>query len=322
MLDEIATLDQMIPSDTDGIELFLRNKRPQNVDNFGAVRTVLFVHGATYPSNAVFDFPIDGISWMDYIAGHGFDVWSLDLRGYGLSTRPVEMEAPPEANAPLVDTETARRDVGRAIDHIFAERDLSQLCLIGYSWGTAIMGGYTAEHMEQVHKLVLLAPTWKRQAGYNPLGSVEGAKQAYRLVDQAAVKARFYRGVAPELHNELIAAEDLQRWLDLNWAQDPQANDHQPAKLRAPTGVLKDLVEYASTGKLRYDTSKITCPVLIPVGEWDADTPPEQAQQLFEDLTHTLTKRLVLIGRATHSLPLERKRLQLFKEVQNFLEED
>jgi len=320
-MPDLVTADHMIPADTAGIELFLRNKRPADMTAFSAARTMLFVHGATYPANAIFDFPIDGLSWLDFMAAKGFDVWSLDIRGYGKSTRPPEMAEAPENNPPVADTATARRDVASAVDFIFAERGLSQLCLLGYSWGTAIMGGYTAEHGEQVHKLVLLAPTWRRKAGYNPLGSTDAAKHAYRLVDQAATRARFFHGISEDNQDELIDSGDLQRWLDVNWAQDPEANDHNPPKLRAPTGVLKDLVDSLKTGGMRYDAGKITCPVLIPVGEWDADTPPEQAQRLFADLVNTTTKRLIMIGRATHSLPLERKRLELFGEVQAFLEE-
>ena len=55
---------------------------------------------------------------MDYIASRGYDVYLLDLRGYGKSSRPKEMDQPPEANEPIVTTEVARRDVGAVVDHI------------------------------------------------------------------------------------------------------------------------------------------------------------------------------------------------------------
>ena len=32
--------------------------------------------------------PVNGMSWMDYIARHGYDVYLVDVRGYGRSTRP------------------------------------------------------------------------------------------------------------------------------------------------------------------------------------------------------------------------------------------
>src|SRR5690349_13387914 len=80
----------MVPSEP-GIELYVRNKRPANMTAFRPERTVLYVHGATYPASTAFDLKLDGLSWMDYIAARGYDVYLIDLRGYGGSTRPKEM---------------------------------------------------------------------------------------------------------------------------------------------------------------------------------------------------------------------------------------
>lgn len=56
------------------------------------------MHGATYPSSVTFDFPIDGKSMMDLLAEQGFDVFAVDLLGYGKSTRPAAMDQPADAN--------------------------------------------------------------------------------------------------------------------------------------------------------------------------------------------------------------------------------
>ena len=76
------------------------------------------MHGATYPSETAFDLPIEGASMMDLIAARGYDVYLVDIRGYGRSTRPPEMSQPPEANQPIVSTEVAVRDFGTAVDHV------------------------------------------------------------------------------------------------------------------------------------------------------------------------------------------------------------
>ena len=46
---------------------------------------VLCVHGATYGATHTFDYPVGDRSWMDHLARSGFDVWCLDLTGYGLA---------------------------------------------------------------------------------------------------------------------------------------------------------------------------------------------------------------------------------------------
>ena len=121
----LTTEDFMVPARDPGIEIFVRNKRPAEMRAFRPERTVLFVHGATYPAHTTFDLPIEGRSWMDHIAARGYDVYLLDLRGYGKSTRPPEMAQSPDANPPVVRTETAVKDIAAAVDFILARRDHS-----------------------------------------------------------------------------------------------------------------------------------------------------------------------------------------------------
>ena len=73
---------------------------------------------------------------MDYIACRGFDVYLVDLRGYGRSTRPPEMAQPAEASKPIVTTDVAVADVGSAIEWITRQRQVKRLNLLGWSWGT------------------------------------------------------------------------------------------------------------------------------------------------------------------------------------------
>src|SRR5581483_12303288 len=100
---QFALDDFMVPSEP-GIEIYVRNKRPADLTTFAPERTLLFVHGSTYPAHTGFDIPLGGQSWMEYIASRGYDVWCLDVRGYGRSTRPKEMDDKPEANPPIVRT--------------------------------------------------------------------------------------------------------------------------------------------------------------------------------------------------------------------------
>src|SRR5712671_1298108 len=90
--------DLMVPALDPGIEIYVRNKRPANLTAFRPERTVLYVHGATYPASTSFDLPLDGLSWMDYLAARGYDVYLLDVRGYGRSTRPPEMAQAADAH--------------------------------------------------------------------------------------------------------------------------------------------------------------------------------------------------------------------------------
>ena len=85
---KLAMESYMIPSADPGIQLYIRNKHPAGVTTFPGDRILLYVHGATYPSETAFDLPLGGRSMMDYIAQQGWDVYLVDVRGYGGSTRP------------------------------------------------------------------------------------------------------------------------------------------------------------------------------------------------------------------------------------------
>src|SRR5438477_12365910 len=115
---KLATENYRIPSADPGIELYIRNKHPAATTSFSADRILLYVHGATYPAETAFDLPLGGRSMMDFIAEQGWDVYLVDVRGYGGSTRPPEMDKPASEGKPFADTATAVKDVGAAVDHI------------------------------------------------------------------------------------------------------------------------------------------------------------------------------------------------------------
>ena len=159
----LITEEFMIPGADPGVQLYVRNKRPRDATRFTADNVVLFVHGATYPAETSFDLQLDGVSWMDYIASRGYDVYLVDVRGYGKSSRPAEMDQPAERNAPIVRTDTAARDYGAAVDFVLKRRAVAKLNVLGWSWGTAITALYTSQNNAKVNRLVLYAPVWLRE---------------------------------------------------------------------------------------------------------------------------------------------------------------
>jgi pimeloyl-ACP methyl ester carboxylesterase len=316
----LVTDEMMVKTGDPGIEIYVRNKRPTNMTTFRPEQTVLYVHGGTFPSATVFDLKLDGVSWMEYMAARGYDVWLLDLRGYGKSTRPAEMADKPEANPPIVRGETAVKDIGTAVDFILQRRKIPRLNLLGFSWGTTLMATYTTQNAQKVERLVLYAPVWIRQTaslvqtGPGPLG-------AYRMVNREQAKQRWYTGVPEEKKATLIPAGWFDAWADANFATDTVGAQMTPAVLRAPNGVVQDTNEFFGAGKPYYDPSRITVPTLLVGAEWDKDAPPYMAQTLFPLLVNAPDKRYVALAEGTHSICLERNRLKLFEAVQAFLDE-
>jgi pimeloyl-ACP methyl ester carboxylesterase len=317
---QLTTEETMVKSPDAGIEIYVRNKRPANMTAFRPERTVLFVHGATYPAHTAFDLKLDGLSWMEYIASRGYDVYLLDLRGYGKSTRPREMGEDAKANPPLVRGDTAVKDIGTVVDFILARRNIPRLNLLGWSWGTTLMATYTAQNNAKVERLVLYAPSWIRQTP-SLVQTGPGPTPAYRTVSRDAALGRWMTGVPEDKKAGLIPAGWFDTWADATFASDPEGAKMSPPVLRAPNGVVQDGLDFFGAGKPYYDPAQIKAPTLLILAEWDRDTPPYMAQTLFPLLTNSPGKRLVMLAEGTHTIVMEKNRLKLFQAVQAFLDE-
>jgi pimeloyl-ACP methyl ester carboxylesterase len=97
----ILTVDHYVPNKSivpaingQTVQLYVRERvKPATIQR-GAPRddrVVLFVHGAGTPAEVAFDVPYADYSWMAYLAAAGFDVFSMDMTGYGRSTLPTVM---------------------------------------------------------------------------------------------------------------------------------------------------------------------------------------------------------------------------------------
>ena len=309
----------MVPSSDQGINLYVRNKHPQGTNTFPGEKILLFVHGATYPSETAFDLELNGMSWMDYVASQGYDVYLVDVRGYGNSTRPKEMDKPATENEPIVRTDTATKDVGTAVEFILKRRGVSNVNLLGWSWGTAIVGTYTTQNNAKVNRLVLYAPLWIYNKSPFPPGMPKLG--AYRTVAREAAKGRWLRGVADDKKADLIPAGWFDAWADATFATDPVGSKQTPPVLRAPNGVLQDILEFWGAGKTSYDPADIRVPTFLAHAEWDADLPSYMLHAYFAKLTNVPYKRYVEIGEGTHTIIMEKNRMQLFQAVQQFLDE-
>jgi len=308
----------MVPAADPGIQLYVRNKHPAGMRAVSPDRVLVYVHGATYPAETAFDLPVAGASMMDMLAARGWDVWLLDVRGYSRSTRPPEMDRPAADSKPIVDTATAARDVGSVVDFVMKRRHVAKVDLMGWSWGTSIMGLYTTTHNANVGRLVLYAPQWLSEVKVPPDAPPLGA---YRTVTRDATRNRWLMGVAEDKKAALIPPGWFDMWADATFATDPVGAKQTPPVLRAPNGVAQDSRDYWMAGKPLYQPSDITVPTLLIHAEWDADLPTYQTAAYFAELKNAPYKRWVQLGEGTHTVILEKNRMQFIHAVEQFLEE-
>jgi len=295
----------------------VRNKHAAGVSQYPSSKVVLYVHGATYPSETAFDLELGGISWMEYIAQRGYDVYLVNMRGYSHSTKPREMSEPPEKNPPPGRIDQAVRDVAAAVEFIRKRRGVEKVNLIGWSWGTSVMGKYTTLNNDKVEKLVLYAPQWLRTTA-SLVQSGGATIPAYRTVTQAAARDRWLTGVPADKKATLIPPGWYEAWEAATFGTDQKGP--APGSLRAPNGVVADGAEFWSAQKPLYDPALIRVPTFIAHAEWDADLPSYMPQQYFTKLTNVPYKAFLEIGEGTHTVIMEKNRMQLFEGVQAFLD--
>jgi len=101
----------------------------------------------------------------------------------------------------------------------------------------------------------------------------------------------------------------------------PRRREGKSALYPPPNGVIQDGQDYWAAGKAYYDPAKITVPALLIQAEWDRDLPPYMAQTLFPLLVNSPGKRYVMLAEGTHTIIMEKNRLQLFEAVQAFLDD-
>ena len=253
---------------------------------------------------------------MDFIASTGFDVWLVDLPGYGRSTRPPEMSEPPEKNPPLVRTDAAVRAVSSAVGFILQKRGVAKLDLMGWSRGTSIMGSFAAANPDKVERLVLYAPQWVPSTP-----ALISGQGAYRTVSIQATRDRWLKGVAEDKKKDLIPAGWFEQWADATFATDPVGSQTNPRTLRAPNGVIADIKEFWAEGKPLYDRAdpRAHAAGTRGMGPGSADVHGEGRSS--RSWSNARWKRFVEIGEGTHTVIMEKNRMELFREVQLFLEE-
>jgi pimeloyl-ACP methyl ester carboxylesterase len=119
-----------IPSGIDSLRLLLRRASTAESERGPAV---LILHGATFPSGNAAAWRIDGQSWMDDLAVHGYDVYALDFLGYGGSDKYPEMAVDVPSGPALGDVPGMVRQVDAAIEAIRARRPGATVHVIAHS---------------------------------------------------------------------------------------------------------------------------------------------------------------------------------------------
>ena len=285
-------------------------------------KVVLFVHGGTAPAVAVYDLPFEDYSWAEFLARAGFDVFMMDLTGYGFSPRP-EMDDPCNANPdqqefiipnPLssecsasypynLNTRQSEWDeMNSVVDYILALRGVERVNLIGWSAGGPRIGGYAALYPEKVDKLYFYAGSGSRTESSDPPAQVPAdgfpmnLQTHDRLMDErweanVGCSDQVNYNIRPVVWNTIMRFDTL----GSTWGNPPWN------PISSPTGGVMRTRTATSWGWNAETEAMVKAPSLLIAGEFDMSA---GRIYLYEDLGSD-SKVFIEVACASHFLVWE-----------------
>jgi pimeloyl-ACP methyl ester carboxylesterase len=247
MMNEMTTLTGQEHWTSKGdVKLFLWNKCA--VEPAKARGTILFVHGSSMASQPTFDLLVPGrphSSAMEFFAHRGYDTWSVDMEGYGRSTKTRDNNAPIAYGA---------EDCFAAATYIRKLRGAKPLLVYGISSGALRAALFAQNHPDLVGRLALDAFVW---TGKNSPTLAERSKKLpefraknRRPIDRAFVHSIFNRDHPGSAENKVVDA-----FADAILALDDSI----------PNGTYVDMCANLPV----CDPTKIKAATLIMRGQWD-----------------------------------------------------
>ena len=261
-------------------------------------RPVLFmVHGSSNSTRSSYDLSVQGkgeYSFMNVMAGYGYDVWTMDHDGYGRS----------DSSGNNSDIDSGVEDLKAAIPVILKVTGVQKMHFYGTSSGAIRAGAYANAHPERVDRLILCAFTYKGT------GSPEIARRAARADelranprrkrDAAMIRSIFTRdghpgAVDPAVPEAIIAAE-------------------APFGDIIPTGTYLDM----AVNLPKVDPKKVLCPVLMLRGIWDGNSTDQDLLDFYVQLPNG-DRQFAILPETAHSPGYGKNRHLLWYAVKNFL---
>ena len=304
-------------------QIYVRERVSAGVALRGSVaadRVVLFVHGAGTPAEVAFDPSIGDHSWMAYLAGAGFDVFSMDTTGYGRSTRPAPMNDPcnlsaaqqaqfipsliaapckPTYPGQLTTIASDWHDIDAVVDRIRALRHVQKVSLVAWSLGGPRAGGYAAQHADKVNRMVLFAPAYNRAAPATP-PALPNPGAVFNTQSRSEFHANWDRQTGCAEQYDPAVRDAV--WSEM-LASDPVGATWGTGVRRAPATTTWGW-NAAMIGSTR-------TPTMIIAGVHDKQVPPDRVRAAYDDLG-AADKVLVDLGCSSHNAMWEKNHLLMF----------
>ena len=243
---------------------------------------IVLAHGSATAGKESFDLQVPGkptYSLMDVLAEHGFDVFALDVRGFGRSTHP-------EGH---MTTAEASQDLNAVVDYVLQQRNVKKVNLLAWSWGTQYGGMFVMAQPGKVERYISYAQMHvnspdlaKRRARIDAF-----RQNAYVSIPEAGWKPRFTSMAPAEVNDPEVV--------------DAFAKAAAEVEVKSPTGPQLDMVTIMPMVNPRL----MTVPVMIIHGQYDDVADLDGLFPFFAQLPNP-RKQYVVVPDAGHMMHLQK----------------
>jgi pimeloyl-ACP methyl ester carboxylesterase len=209
---------------------------------------------------------------MDYFAARGYDCWSVDMEGYGRSTKDRDNNSPIAYGAD---------DCFAAASYIEKERGKKPLLVYGISSGALRAALFAQRHPEMVGRLACDAMVWTGE------GSPTLAERAKKLPEfrtklRRPIDRKFVRSIFERDHPGTADENVIEAFADAILKLDDSM----------PNGTYVDMCSNLPV----CDPEKIAAPTLIMRGEYDGIASMDDLLKFFAKLPNPDKQFAVMPG--------------------------
>src|ERR1700744_5395055 len=239
------------------------------------VGTILFVHGSSMAGQPTFDLQVPGrpdSSVMDFFARQNYDVWCVDMEGYGRSEKGRDNNAPIAQGAD---------DCFAAATYIQKLRGKRPFLVYGISSGALRAPMFAQRHPGRVARLALDAMVWTGE-GSPTLAERKKKLPEFRTKNRRPIDKAFIHSIFDRDHPGTAEENVIDAFADAVTALDDSV----------PTGTYVDMCAHLPV----VDPQKITVPTLIMRGQWDGIASFDDLVKFFAKLPNPDKQFTVMPG--------------------------
>lgn len=261
---------------------------------------LIMLHGSSYPAHVVYDISVPDYNIIDYYANLGYNVFCVDMVGFGKSSMPDWIKPTKFSTIDVIDI---LRDFVARINH-------RQVVFMGKCWGAVV--GMMLSQQVKIDALVLLNPVCNLPNPADPLPTIPTGR-AYFIKSSTDIIQRWSKSIPANKLAEVVTPEvqaDVERKLA---TMDKTLSE---GRYRAPAFTHYDMVAYKQSNGSQLDISKIDTPTFVLAADYDYRKP--YAEEVYRRLT---AKKAMLTVESSHWAIVEQHRKLIHRSIHAFIHE-